>query len=59
MAQLRVHGVQAYGVGPVVDDADGSLGGAHTDDERLAETSLEKLAEFLWYSVLEVAASHN
>jgi acetylornithine deacetylase/succinyl-diaminopimelate desuccinylase-like protein len=59
MAQLRVHGVQAYGFGPVVDDADGSLGGAHTDDERLAETSLEKLAEFLWYSVLEVAASHN
>ena len=59
MAQLRAHGVQAYGIGPLVDDADGGLGGAHTDDERLAEVSLEKLVEFLWYSVLEVAASHN
>ena len=58
MAQLRAH-VQAYGFGPLVDDADGGLSGAHTDDERLAEAALEKLVEFLWYSVLEVAASHN
>ena len=57
MAQLRARGVQAYGFGPIVDDNDGGLGGAHTDDERLAETSLEKLVEFLWYSVLETAAA--
>ena len=59
MAQVRARGVEAYGFGPIVDDADGGLGGAHTDDERLAESSLEKLVEFLWYAVLEVAASPN
>jgi acetylornithine deacetylase/succinyl-diaminopimelate desuccinylase-like protein len=59
MAQLRAKGVEAYGFGPIVDDSDSGLGGAHTDDERLAETSLEKLVEFLWYSVLDVAASRN
>lgn len=59
MAQLRVRGVQAYGFGPIVDDSDSGLGGAHTDDERLAETSIQKLVEFLWYSVIEVAASRN
>src|SRR5579863_9895526 len=59
MAQLRARGVQAYGFGPIVDETEGGAGGAHADDERLAETSLEKLVEFLWYSVLEVAASPN
>jgi acetylornithine deacetylase/succinyl-diaminopimelate desuccinylase-like protein len=57
MAQLRARGVQAYGFGPIVDDSDSGLGGAHTDDERLAEGSVEKLVEFLWYSVLETAAA--
>ena len=59
MAQLRARGVQAYGIGPIVDDADGAIGGAHTDDERLAETSLGKLVEYQWRAVLEVAASRN
>jgi acetylornithine deacetylase/succinyl-diaminopimelate desuccinylase-like protein len=59
MAQLRARGVQAYGFGPMVDEMDGGTGGAHADDERLAETSIEKLVEFLWYTVLEVAASPN
>src|SRR5579885_2596615 len=55
MAQIRAKGVQAYGVGPVVDDS--GAGGAHADDERLAEGSLEKFIQYLWYAVLEVAAS--
>ncbi|HVP45665.1 MAG TPA: M20/M25/M40 family metallo-hydrolase [Bryobacteraceae bacterium] len=59
MAQLRTRGVQAYGIGPIVDEADGGSGGAHADDERLAETSIEKLVEFLWYTVLDAAASPN
>jgi len=42
-----------------VDESDGGIGGAHADDERLAEASIHKLVEFLWYSVVEVAASHN
>jgi acetylornithine deacetylase/succinyl-diaminopimelate desuccinylase-like protein len=53
-AQLRAKGVEAYGFGPVVDERDGH--GAHSDDERIAESSIPKLAEFLWYAVLEVAA---
>jgi acetylornithine deacetylase/succinyl-diaminopimelate desuccinylase-like protein len=57
MAQLRARGVAAYGLGPIVDDSEGGAGGAHADDERLAEVSLAKLVEFLWYSVMEVAAT--
>jgi acetylornithine deacetylase/succinyl-diaminopimelate desuccinylase-like protein len=55
MAQLRAKGVEAYGFGPIVDEHDGH--GAHSDDERVAETAIPKLVEFLWYAVLEVAAS--
>ncbi len=57
MSALRVRGVQAYGFGPLVDEAESGLGGAHADDERLPISSLEKLAEFLWRAVLEVAAA--
>lgn len=56
-AQLRAKGVQAYGFGPIVDDKDESGGGAHSDDERLLESSLYKEVEFLWRSVLPVVAS--
>jgi acetylornithine deacetylase/succinyl-diaminopimelate desuccinylase-like protein len=57
LAQLRAKGVQAYGFGPVVDEAFADRGGAHGDDERILETSLLRLVEFLWYATLEVAAS--
>lgn len=56
MAQLRAHGVEAYGIGPVIDSADGDGGGAHGDDERLAEISLYKFVEYVWYAVRDVAA---
>ena len=59
MAQLRARGVAAYGLGPIVDDSEGGARGSHADDERLAEASLQKLVEFLWYSVMEVAAAAN
>ena len=59
MAQLRARGVEAYGLGPMVDDSEGGAGGAHAGDERLAEASLQKLVAFLWYSVMEVAAAAN
>ncbi|MGA2269226.1 MAG: M20/M25/M40 family metallo-hydrolase [Bryobacteraceae bacterium] len=55
-AQLRVKGVQAYGVGPIVTPAEGPLGGAHSDDEHISVRSLMALIEFLWNAVLEVAA---
>jgi acetylornithine deacetylase/succinyl-diaminopimelate desuccinylase-like protein len=56
-AQLRAKGVQAYGFGPVSEEDEGNSGGAHGDDERIAETSLLRLVEFLWYAALDVAAS--
>ena len=53
LAQLRAKGVEAYGFGPIVEAGD--PGEAHANDERLAEASLYKLVEFLWYTILEAA----
>lgn len=57
MAQLRAKGVKAYGIGPIIDDKDRTTGGAHSDDERILETGLYKVAEMTLRAVLEVAAS--
>lgn len=57
MAQLRAKGVQSYGIGPVIDEKDRNSGGAHSDDERLLESSLYKFLEFQWNAVTEIAAS--
>src|SRR5260370_3108543 len=56
MAQLRAKGVQAYGFGPIVDEKEIELHGAHSDQERLLETSLYQMTEFLWNALIEVAA---
>jgi acetylornithine deacetylase/succinyl-diaminopimelate desuccinylase-like protein len=56
MAQLRAKGVQAYGIGPIVDEKDRNIGGAHSDDERLEEAALYRFMEFLWDTVTEIAA---
>lgn len=57
MANVRAKGMQCYGLGPVQDIADiGNAGGAHGDDERIAEGSLLELVQFLWYAIQEVAA---
>jgi acetylornithine deacetylase/succinyl-diaminopimelate desuccinylase-like protein len=53
MAQLRAKGVAGYGFGPIVEAGD--PGEAHANDERLAESSLYKLVEFLWYTILDAA----
>ncbi|MAW73916.1 MAG: peptidase M20 [Gemmatimonadetes bacterium] len=60
MAQIRAQGTQCYGFGPVrtEDDVSGG-GGAHGDDERILESSLLSLVQFLWYAVLEVAATEG
>lgn len=58
MAQVRAKGVACYGFGPVRHEEDLSAGGgAHGDDERIPEDSLLTLVQFLWYSVLGIAAS--
>jgi acetylornithine deacetylase/succinyl-diaminopimelate desuccinylase-like protein len=56
-AQLRAKGVECYGFGPIASSGDGPLGGAHSDDENIAVSALQKLVEFLWKAVIEVAAS--
>lgn len=56
MAQLRAKGVQSYGIGPLIDEKDRNSGGAHSDDERLLESSLYKFMEFIWTAVTDVAA---
>lgn len=56
-AELRAKGVQAYGVGEVVDAEAGPLGGAHSDDEHISVRALTTLVEYMWNAVLEVAAS--
>ena len=57
MAQLRAKGVQAYGTGPIVSAEEGPLGGAHTDDEHIPVRALMGMVEYLWNSVVDVAAA--
>ena len=55
MAQLRAKGIQAYGIGPAATDEDRAQYGAHSDVERLLESSVYKFVEFTWNAVSEVA----
>ena len=54
-AQLRAKGVQAYGLGSVASDNEGTR--VHGNDERLSVAGLGKFLEYLWWSVIEVAAT--
>jgi acetylornithine deacetylase/succinyl-diaminopimelate desuccinylase-like protein len=57
-AEVRAKGAQCYGFGPVRDEADMAAGGgSHGDDERIENASLTSLVQFLWLTVLEVAAA--
>ena len=55
MAQLRVKGVQCYGIGPAMTEDDRTNHSWHSDVERLLETSLYQFVEFTWNAVTEVA----
>ncbi|MBV9505581.1 MAG: M20/M25/M40 family metallo-hydrolase [Acidobacteriia bacterium] len=59
MAQLRAKGIQCYGIGPVRTEHDGTNYGAHSDVERLAESSLYRFAEFTWNAVTGVAVAQK
>lgn len=56
-AQLRGKGVQAYGFGAMADESEGDLHGAHSDQERVLESSIHQMVQYLWYTVLDIAAS--
>jgi hypothetical protein len=57
MAYLRAKGVQSYGIGPASTDVDRTNFGAHSDVERLLESSLYSFVRFTWDVVTEVSAS--
>jgi len=54
-AQLRVKGVQAYGLGSVASDVE--LASIHGNDERLSIAGLGKFLEYTYKAVVAVAAS--
>ena len=58
MAQLRAKGIPSYGIGPAATEADAQNYGAHSDVERLRESSLYQFVEFAWNAVTEVSV-HN
>jgi acetylornithine deacetylase/succinyl-diaminopimelate desuccinylase-like protein len=53
-AQLRAKGIQSYGIGPAATADDRLNFGAHSDVERLLESSLYKFVEFTWAAVTEI-----
>src|SRR5260221_3753517 len=56
MAQLRVKGVQCFGIGPATDFEDPPKGfGAHSDQERLLESELHRFVRFTWEVVYDLA----
>src|SRR6266852_818526 len=54
-AQLRAKGIQSYGIGPASSEQDSTNYGAHSDVERLLESSLYDFVEFTWNVVTEVS----
>lgn len=57
MAQLRAKGIPSYGIGPAATEADAIQHGAHSDVERLRESSLYQFVEFTWNAVAEVSVA--
>ena len=55
-AQLRAKGIQSYGIGPASTESDTVNYPAHGDVERLAESSLYPLVEYVYEVVTGVAA---
>lgn len=54
-AQLRAKGVQAYGLGSVGGDRERAS--IHGNDERISVEGLGKFVEFIYWAVIDVAAS--
>lgn len=55
MAQLRAKGIPSYGIGPAATENDSTNFGAHSDVERLQESSLYALVDYAWRAVSEVS----
>jgi acetylornithine deacetylase/succinyl-diaminopimelate desuccinylase-like protein len=59
MAQLRAKGIQSYGIGPAATEDDATNYGAHSDVERLRESSLYQLVEFTWNAAVTAVNVHH
>ncbi len=58
MAQVRAKGVPSYGIGAVRSIEEMNSGrGAHGDNERVSEESVKQLVQFLWYTIIDIAAT--
>jgi acetylornithine deacetylase/succinyl-diaminopimelate desuccinylase-like protein len=58
MAQVRAMGVPAYGIGAIRSIEERNSGfGAHGDNERVSEEAVRQLVQFLWYTIIDIAAS--
>jgi acetylornithine deacetylase/succinyl-diaminopimelate desuccinylase-like protein len=58
MAQVRAKGVPAYGIGPIRSIEERNSGfGAHGDNERVSEEAMKQLVQFLWYTIIDIAAT--
>ena len=57
MADLRIRGVQYYGIGPAIDSGGAALGfGAHSDQERILISELNRFVRFNWDVAIVLAA---
>ena len=58
MAYMRAKGMQCYGIGPATDDEDAERGfGLHGDQERIAETELQRFVRFQFDVVAALAGA--
>jgi len=58
MAQVRAKGVPSYGIGATrsIEEMNSGMG-AHGDNERVSEESVRQLVQFLWYTIMDIAAT--
>jgi hypothetical protein len=58
MAQVRAKGVPSYGIGAIRSIEERNSGfGAHGDNERVSEEAVRQLVQFLWFTIIDMAAS--
>ncbi|MDX1405043.1 MAG: M20/M25/M40 family metallo-hydrolase [Woeseiaceae bacterium] len=58
MAQVRAKGVPSYGIGAIRSIEERNSGfGAHGDNERVSEEAVRQLVQFLWFTIIDMAAT--
>lgn len=58
MAQMRAKGVPSYGLGAIrsIEEINSGMG-AHGDNERVSEDSVKQLVQFVWHTIIDIAAT--